>query len=179
MNDLSQNIDLPSTLTRAERLFLRFQRTVEAIDRKTHFPAPSSSDSLRSRKPQAALPHPPDAPQSETDNSDGKNKSIAPAQQPQQLGGLVGAIAAIGAAQRRPAPSSQPAQGKGKGPASGTAGTAQASGSDAKTAGRDASAGEEGADKKRVISPELRDLLSRRVPKLDKKTVKEHGGGIN
>ncbi|KAK5004282.1 GTPase activating protein, partial [Cryomyces antarcticus] len=40
-----------------------------------------------------------------------------------------------------------------------------------------------GAEKEReeekVISPELRALLSRKVPKLDKKEVLEHGGGIN
>ena len=34
-------MDLNSTLIRAEALFRRFERTVEAIDRKNHFPAPS------------------------------------------------------------------------------------------------------------------------------------------
>jgi hypothetical protein len=46
VNELSNTIDLPSTLVRAEALFRRFQRTVEAIDRKDHFPTPT----LRQRK---------------------------------------------------------------------------------------------------------------------------------
>ncbi|KAI9728709.1 MAG: GTPase activating protein [Chrysothrix sp. TS-e1954] len=50
INDLSGKIDLQSTLFRAEGLFKRFQRTVEAIDRRDHFPAPS----VRQRRPQSA-----------------------------------------------------------------------------------------------------------------------------
>jgi len=46
VNELSNTIDLQSTLIRAEALFRRFQRTVEAIDRKDHFPTPT----LRQRK---------------------------------------------------------------------------------------------------------------------------------
>lgn len=41
VNELSNTIDLGSTLVRAEALFRRFERTVEAIDRRSHFPAPS------------------------------------------------------------------------------------------------------------------------------------------
>lgn len=40
MNELSTTIDLESTLIRAEALFQRFRRLVEAIDRKAHFPGP-------------------------------------------------------------------------------------------------------------------------------------------
>lgn len=40
VNELSGTIDLESTLIRAEALFRRFQRLVEAIDKKTNFPAP-------------------------------------------------------------------------------------------------------------------------------------------
>lgn len=47
VNDLSNKIDLPSTLLRAQTLFRRFQRTVNAIDKKRNFPAPS----IRQRKP--------------------------------------------------------------------------------------------------------------------------------
>lgn len=47
VNDLSNSIDLESTLIRAEALFRRFQRTVEAIDKKSNFPAPK----LRQRHP--------------------------------------------------------------------------------------------------------------------------------
>ena len=35
-----------------------------------------------------------------------------------------------------------------------------------------------GAEQKRIISPELRGLLSRKVEVLDKQAVKEHGGGV-
>jgi hypothetical protein len=41
VNELSTTIDLESTLIRAEALFRRFQRTVEAIDKKSNFPAPA------------------------------------------------------------------------------------------------------------------------------------------
>ncbi|KAI0491075.1 GTPase-activating protein GYP7 [Xylaria cf. heliscus] len=40
MNELSETIDLESTLIRAEYLFRRFQRLIEAIDKKQNFPAP-------------------------------------------------------------------------------------------------------------------------------------------
>jgi TBC1 domain family member 15 len=51
VNELSNTIDLQSTLIRAEALFRRFQRTVEAIDKKSNFPPPKS---VRQRKPLAA-----------------------------------------------------------------------------------------------------------------------------
>lgn len=40
VNDLSGNIDLRSTLIRAEALFQKFQRMVEAVDKKDNFPSP-------------------------------------------------------------------------------------------------------------------------------------------
>jgi hypothetical protein len=46
VNELSNSIDLGSTLTRAESLFRRFQRTVETIDKKHNFPSPT----VRQRK---------------------------------------------------------------------------------------------------------------------------------
>lgn len=53
VNDLSGSIDLVSTLTRAEALFYRFQKSVDAIDRKNKsdfvFPEPPSP--VRHRKP--------------------------------------------------------------------------------------------------------------------------------
>ncbi|KAH0562175.1 hypothetical protein GP486_003128 [Trichoglossum hirsutum] len=48
INELSNTIDLQSTLIRAEALFRRFQRTVEAIDKKSNFPPPRSA---KQRKP--------------------------------------------------------------------------------------------------------------------------------
>ncbi|KAL8722063.1 MAG: hypothetical protein Q9225_001385 [Loekoesia sp. 1 TL-2023] len=106
VNELSNSIDLPSTLLRAQKLFRRFQRTVEAIDRKQSFPAPQS---VRQRKPASGAP--------------AANGKVA-----------------------------------------------------ATTTGNDAAASS--SDEERVISPELRSLLSRKVEKLDKKTVVEHGGGV-
>lgn len=38
---------------------------------------------------------------------------------------------------------------------------------------------QEEKEKQMAVSPELRDLLSRKVVKLDVKTIKDHGGGIN
>ena len=102
MNELSNTIDLQSTLIRAEGLFRRFQRTVEVIDKKHNFPAPS----VRQRKPVSA--------------------------------GTTGPSSAATGAD-----------------AGGSAGKAVAPGT--------------GAEKEKVISPELRQLLSREVITLDKK----------
>lgn len=38
--------------------------------------------------------------------------------------------------------------------------------------------GDDDQEEARVISPELRALLSRKVEKLDKETILEHGGGV-
>ncbi|KAH6686180.1 GTPase-activating protein GYP7 [Plectosphaerella plurivora] len=61
VNELSNTMDLESTLVRAEALFRRFQRLVEAIDKKGNFPtprpeagAPSSSSGTAARPPQPA-----------------------------------------------------------------------------------------------------------------------------
>ncbi|ODQ51842.1 RabGAP/TBC [Saitoella complicata NRRL Y-17804] len=51
MNDLSMNIDLELTLRRADVLFTRFQRTVEAIDLKRAEQERDSSSGLRRRLP--------------------------------------------------------------------------------------------------------------------------------
>lgn len=40
VNELSNTMDLTSTLFRAQALFRRFQRTIDAIDKKRNFPAP-------------------------------------------------------------------------------------------------------------------------------------------
>ncbi|KAF2755533.1 GTPase-activating protein-like protein gyp7 [Pseudovirgaria hyperparasitica] len=110
INELSNTMDLPSTLVRAESLFRRFQRTVEAVDKKHSFPSPS----VRQRKPEA----------SSTSN--------------------VGASSGTSS---------------GRTPANGTKPST-------------------GAEKERVISPELRGLLSRKVEKLNKEEIQAHGGGV-
>ncbi|KAI9709090.1 MAG: GTPase activating protein [Bogoriella megaspora] len=124
VNELSNTIDLPSTLIRAEALFRRFQRTVDAIDKRNNFPSPR----LRQRKPPASSPSQSSPSQS---NPNGASSGADAGKQPQRQS--VGDAVAQGI----------------------------------------------GAEKEKVISPELRGLLSRDVEKLDQKTVQEHGGGVN
>ena len=115
VNELSNTIDLQSTLLRAQSLFRRFQRTVEAIDKRNNFPTPA----LRQRKPDTGK-----SPASPSPNS---------------------SAAVSGTDRRRPI---------------------SCSGID------------EDNSKEKIISPELRQLLSRKVEVLDKKDVAEHGGGV-
>ena len=115
VNELSNTIDLPSTLLRAQALFRRFQRTVEAVDKKKNFPAPS----VRQRKPIEPAPS----------NTDAKQKSSAPARKPAAAG----------------------------------------TGSDV-TGARPNSSTDGEPMKDKVISDELRGLLSRKVTVMDKKT---------
>ena len=116
VNELSNTIDLQSTLLRAQSLFRRFQRTVEAIDKRNNFPTPT----LRQRKP---------------DMGKSPESSRAPKS----------SAAVSGTDRRRPVSSSD---------------------------------FDEDRSKERIISPELRQLLSRKVEVLDKKDVAKHGGGV-
>ncbi|KAF4556660.1 putative GTPase-activating protein 4 [Elsinoe fawcettii] len=114
VNELSNTIDLESTLVRAEALFRRFRRVVEAVDKKKNFP---------------------DVPQ--------RRASAGPSSPPPKA-----------------APS--PSQNKGK-----------------QTVGdRVAQVAGVEETKEKVISPELRELLSREVKKLEKQDIKAHGGGV-
>lgn len=117
VNELSNKIDLQSTLHRAHALFRRFQRTVEAIDKKQNFPTPT----VRQRKP-APKPSTPGSASGSASGHDRRNQKPTSATAPES-------------------PS-------------------------------------EAVNQERVISPELRNLLSRKVDKLDKREVKDHGGGI-
>ena len=119
VNELSNTIDLPSTLLRAQTLFRRFQRTVEAVDKRNNFPIPT----VRQRKP--------------------ADKPSSPKH---------GNTAATSAVDGRRRPGS--------------------------SAGADEGEEGKGKMKEKVISPELRQLLSRKVEVLDKKGVKDHGGGV-
>ena len=116
VNELANTIDLQSTLLRAQSLFRRFQRTVEAIDKRNNFPTPT----IRQRKPD-------------------------PGKSPASSRTLDSSAAVSGTDRRRPASSSDI---------------------------------DEERSKERIISPELRQLLSRKVEVLDKKDVAEHGGGV-
>ncbi|EME47991.1 hypothetical protein DOTSEDRAFT_69807 [Dothistroma septosporum NZE10] len=139
VNELSGTIDLNSTLIRAEALFRKYQRMVEAIDRKSNFPIPT----VRQR-----LPQPPQATTSpgSRPGSDGRSRQSR--------------STSIDSGHSR------------QGSSSGT----QASGRD-RTVG-DAVAAGISAEQVRLITPELRLLLSRDISKLDKQEVKDHGGGI-
>ena len=126
MNELSNSIDLSSTLFRAQALFRRFQRTVDAIDKKNNFPAPGVR----------------------------KRKSAGPTPSDKKL-------------------TQKPSTNTGQSAASKTS-------SDASTVNgaRSGSPQDDANAKEKIISPELRGLLSRKVEVLDKKQVVEHGGGI-
>lgn len=50
INELSQTIDLNSTRVRAEGLFYKFQRTIEAADRKGGFPTPGAAEGVVRRR---------------------------------------------------------------------------------------------------------------------------------
>ncbi len=151
VNELSGTIDLPSTMIRAEALFRRFQRMVEAIDKKSNFPIPT----VRQR-----LPQPPSESTTTRPGADGK---------PRQ------ASQSSSESARRSANLAVIASGPGPGSSSSKAG--------ASTSGRERTTGDAiaqgiGAEKEKVISPELRILLSKELPKLDKHEVREHGGGV-
>jgi TBC1 domain family member 15 len=166
VNELSGTIDLPSTLVRAEGLFRRFQRMVEAIDKKNNFP---TAPTMRQRLPQ------PPSPSATRPGSDGRPRRTS-ASSPQELVRRTSADASrqSSEAQRRPSESSRRPSTHARTP-SGSAG--------ASTSGRDGTTGDYIAagmsmERERVISPELRSLLSRKPPKLDKTEVRAHGGGV-
>lgn len=129
VNELSNTMDLPSTLLRAQALFRRFQRTVEAIDKKDNFPTPA----IRQRKLGTADSKSPSSPKPVTTPTSSANTTGADAR-------------------RR------------------TSHTRASNSVDAAISPE--------TMKKRIISPELRALLSRKVEKLDKKEVEVHGGGV-
>jgi hypothetical protein len=137
-------MDLESTLIRAEALFRRFQRTVEAIDRKDNF---RTSTNVRHRRPGLGLPN-------------GSTDSTNVIENPNVTSSISPPATALTSASttgtdRSPSPST-PSRGKQPEPG-------DASGDNVET---------------RVITPELRALLSRETPKLEKGEVKQHGGGV-
>jgi len=127
-------IDLESTLIRAEALFRRFQRTIEAIDKKSNFPAPK----LRQRPV--------------------RNSSAASAASSSANTSGVDAVTAgstnSGAANSGARPGSAGDKGK-------------------------RVSGEMEDMRPKVISPELRGLLSRKVEVLPRKVVRKTGEGLS
>jgi hypothetical protein len=169
VNELSNTIDLPSTLIRAESLYNRFQRTVEAVDRKDHFPIPSN---VRQRRPELATTTA-DKTSAEsitkpsvTHNRTGSSSRVTPALLDRRSSSAEVVEGSSSGAEARPGVSSSPGKGttidKGKRRSIG-----------------DAVAEGIGATKEKVISPELRDLLRKDVYyALEKGEVKRHGGGV-
>jgi hypothetical protein len=130
VNELANMIDLESTLIRAEALFRRFQRTVEAIDKKQNFPAPR----LRQRPVQNSNPEATDstsASESTSGTTTGANVTSGKANSPDTTNGKLRV--------------SQ----------------------------------EETPPLRKVISPELRKLLSRKVEVLPRKVVQKKGEGLD
>lgn len=68
VNELSNTMDLESTLIRAESLFRKFQRVVEAIDKKENFPGPKTTPQSPSKP----------APAGKTTPGKGKGKEEEP-----------------------------------------------------------------------------------------------------
>lgn len=140
VNELSNTIDLESTLIRAEALFHRFQRTVEAIDRKSNFPAPTN---VRHRRPG------PGSPNGSTNSANMvENQKVTDHVTPPTTALTSGSTTGTD----RPSSSGTPSKGKQSEPGD--------------------------AVETRVITPELRALLSRETPKLEKGEVSQHGGGV-
>ncbi|TPX08231.1 uncharacterized protein E0L32_001873 [Thyridium curvatum] len=112
INELSGTIDLESTLVRAESLFRRFRKLVEAIDKKPNFPGPRLRDDNTPSRPETS-----------------PSTTATDAQRPQV---------------------SSPARSAGKSP----------------------------AKVEKVITPELRKLLSRSIETVPRKDVAKQGGGL-
>jgi len=163
VNELSGTIDLPSTIVRAEGLFRRFQRTVEAIDKKNNFPA---APMIRQRLPQ------PPSPSALRPGSDGRPRRLSSDIPTSPVDATKHSIE-----DKRPSREYfRRVSGEASRRLSGSTGGASTSSRD-RTVGDYIAAGI-GANKERVISPELRSLLSRQPPKLDKTEVRAHGGGV-
>ncbi|KAF2722062.1 RabGAP/TBC [Polychaeton citri CBS 116435] len=147
VNELSGTIDLPSTLIRAEGLFRKFQKTVEAVDKRNNFMAAPSVRQRNTSAPQENAGTSPDA-------------SVPSSPQAQIRAAVIG--------------------GPGKSPA---AAAARRQDGGASTSGREQTVSDQLAagmeqEKDKVVSSELRDLLSREIPKLHKSDVQAHGGGV-
>lgn len=171
VNELSNTMDLPSTLIRAQSLFRRFSRTVEAFDKKNNFPTPT----VRQRRPIA---------DTDKDSAGGTSESVVTtgndaSNQSTQIKNT-NSISNTNSSQPRPGSSapqrSSPSRGQGR-RGSSSARKGDAAGKNPAKAITSQSS-QEPPPMVRVISPELRKLLSRKVEKLDKRDVKAHGGGV-
>ena len=178
VNELSNTIDLESTLVRAEALYRRFQRTVEAIDKKANFPTPKLRQRPANRPTTSAelIQSPPPSPGA----IDSEFLPTPPASAHIKVGSAdqaQGSSSGIDATATESGPSrnsvsvdkgqnvdkSKPVD-KGK----------------RKTSG-EIERGSEGLQetpKPKVISQELRELLSRKVTILPRRVVRKEGEGL-
>ncbi|PGH11764.1 hypothetical protein AJ79_04665 [Helicocarpus griseus UAMH5409] len=127
INELSNTMDLVSILSRAEALFHRYEKKVEAFDKRNNFPTPS----VRGR--------------------------------------LVGSHDSRTSSQYQSSPTSTP-------------GSVSASQSTSRDRQRSAPttpspSGQKAVDKERIITPELRGLMSKKIEILNPDEIREHGGG--
>ncbi|RDI77671.1 GTP-binding protein ypt1 [Venturia inaequalis] len=165
INELSNTIDLPSTLIRAEALYNRFQRTVEAVDRKNHFPVPSN---VRQRRPDLAT----------TQAGKTSAESITKPGATHARTGSIGSRETPALIERRGS-KSDPAEGSASGTDAVVARPTTADKGKRKSIGDVPSTSTGEVAKEKVISPELRDLLRRDLYyALEKGEVKKHGGGV-
>lgn len=149
VNELSTTIDLESTLIRAEALYRRFQRTVEAIDKKSNFPAPK----LRQRNAAASKEPTSPAPEGATAITSGTDTVTAGSTNNGASSSSTTAAPKIASKGKQ-----SPDKGKGK---------------------PDEEAGKELEQQKpKIISPELRALLSKKVEILPRKVVRKEGEGL-
>ena len=160
VNELSNSIDLESTLIRAEALFRRYQRMVEAIDKKSNFPAPqlrhrqptrnASASSVGSAQLQASpgIPTSPSSPIAKANTSGTDTVSAR--------------VTNSGAT--------------GSGSKSGT-GTTGDKGKGKKSDDDEGAEAAQEVPRPKVISPELRELLSTKVEVLPRKVVRKEGEG--
>lgn len=168
VNELSNTIDVEQTLTKAEALFRRFQRTVEAVDRKTTGLAEPST--LRQRKPGTTR-------DSRKDTAT-LLKSPAEAQQEVNSAAEASGSGTIASTKKQGPTESTLSDGQdttGKSKATPTTPAVKGKSRQWPTAAERAAAQ---PLPMKTISPELRALLNREVVKLDKKEVQKHGGGI-
>jgi TBC1 domain family member 15 len=151
VNELSNTIDLDSTLLKAEALFRRFERTVEAIDRKHNFPPPRP-EAPRRLSSQSPITDPRATPALLRDHRRTSSSGVISLDESVNSGNSNSAAS----------PVNGPDTNKGKTPAR----QEQGANTPAK------------APVTKVVSPELRALLRRDVVKMDAKEVKQHGGGM-
>jgi TBC1 domain family member 15 len=166
VNELSNTIELDSILVKAEALFKKFQRTVEAIDRKTSFPAPSSALSPSSET--AALGGPP-SPKPAVTNPRATPALLRSERQAASANSAPGPETPSSTARREGS-----ALDKGKGPATSPRVITRVRPGDRVVRGKPEELKSPVTD---AVSPELRNLLRRNAPWMDVKKLPGSGTG--